>query len=65
MYLCAVLKLSELKLCNEFEVTLKLAVISCRIIWASLSESHTSGAALQDACVCLSVCVRPYTENLN
>ena len=32
MYLCAVVKLSELKLCNEFEVTLKLAVISCVIL---------------------------------
>ena len=28
------LKLSELKLCNEFEVTLKLAVISCRITFS-------------------------------
>ena len=39
------------------------------LIGASLSKSHTSGTALQDACVCLSVClsvcVRPYTENLN
>ena len=34
MYLCAVLKLSELKLCNEFEVTLKIAVISCRITFS-------------------------------
>ena len=34
MYLCAGLKLSELKLCNEFEVTLKLAVISCRITFS-------------------------------
>ena len=39
MYLCAVLKLSKLKLCSEFEVTLKLAVISCRIIGASLRRS--------------------------
>ena len=29
----------------------------------SLSEPHTSGTALQDACVCLFVCLRPYTVN--
>ena len=28
------------------------------IVGASLSEPHTSVTALQDACVCLSVCVR-------
>ena len=41
MYLCAVLKLSELKLCNEFEVTLKLAVISCRIIFSHWAAPDT------------------------
>ena len=39
------------------------------LIGASLSEPHTSVTALQDACVCMSVCVRtyvrPYTENFN
>ena len=28
------------------------------LIGVSLSEPHTSGTALQDACVCMSVCVR-------
>ena len=35
------------------------------LIGASLSEPHTSVTALQDACVCLSAYVRPYTENFN
>ena len=35
------------------------------IIGASLSKPHTSGTALQDACVCVHMYVRPYTENLN
>ena len=33
-----------------------------RLIGASLSEPHTSVTALQDACVCLSVCVRTYVR---
>ena len=41
MYLCAVLKLSELKLCNEFEVTLKLAVLSCGIIFTHWAGPDT------------------------
>ena len=32
---------------------------------ASLSEPHTSVTALQDACVCMSVCMWPHIENLN
>ena len=40
--------------------------LQSNIIGVSLSEPHTSVAALQDMCVCLSVCcVWPYTENLN
>ena len=39
------------------------------LIGASLSKPHTSGTALQDTCVCLSVClsayVWPYTKNFN
>jgi len=27
------------------------------LVGASLSEPHASGTALQDACVCMSVCV--------
>ena len=38
---------------------------SIYVIGASLSEPHTSVTALLDVCVCMSVCVRPYTENLN
>ena len=33
-------------------------------IGVSLSEPHTSVTALQDACVCMSVCVWPYTKIL-
>ena len=43
-----------------------LTTWSCRCSW---SEPHTSVTALQDACVCMSVCPRtyvwPYTENFN
>ena len=35
------------------------------LIGVSLSEPHTSVTALQDACVCISVCMWPYNENLN
>ena len=35
------------------------------LIGASLSEPHTSVTALRDACVCMYVCLRPYTENFN
>ena len=35
------------------------------LVGVSLSESHTSVTAFQDACVCMTVCVWPYTENLN
>ena len=35
------------------------------IFGASLSEPHTSVTALQDVCVCTSVCMWPYTENFN
>ena len=35
------------------------------LVGASLSEPHTSVITLQDACVCMSVCVWAYTENLN
>ena len=35
------------------------------IIGVSLSEPHTSVTALLDACVCMYVCLWPYTENLN
>ena len=34
------------------------------VIGASLSEPHTSVTALRMCvCVCMSVCLRPYTEN--
>ena len=28
-----------------------------QLVWVSLSEPHTSGTALQDACVCMYVCL--------
>jgi len=46
---------------------LTLTISAINVIGASLSEPHTNGTALQDACVyvCLRTYVRPYTENLN
>ena len=44
---------------------LALAEMYICMIGASLSEPHTSVTALQDACVCTSACLWPYTEYLN
>ena len=53
-----VCELCRHKVCREFFVN--------PIVGASLSEPHTSGTALQKCVyVCLSVCLWPYTVNLN
>ena len=53
----------------KWEIIIYAKIPNCLLemilIGASLSEPHTSVTALQDACVCLSVCVWPYTENFN
>jgi len=53
-----------------YTLEMGLATMSIvKIVGANLSDPHTSGTALQDACVCLSVClltyVWPYAKTLN
>ena len=47
----------------EDHLVRKMKVIGDIFIGASLSEPHTSVTALRDACVCMSVGLRPYTVN--
>jgi len=47
---------------KQFKVTAQNFLHMQYMVGASLSEPHTSVTALQDACVCMSVCVRTYVR---
>ena len=62
-----VTKMIQLRMRTD-DSLLTLTISAINVIGANLSEPHTNGTALQDACVyvCLrTYVVRPYTENLN
>ena len=50
------------RILGDFPGFLSALASNNAFIGASLSEPHTSVTALQDACVCMSVCVRTYVR---